>query len=242
MTGRGVAIVAWLAACATAVVFAGSLSIVVLSINLSAWSQVGWGVLFSAALVGGAVALAFPFALAIAITLEAFARPKGVWRLVQRTFASMREVPPLAYGASLLVVGWGGSVLALVLVLALVVLPSMTQESRRVLRRTRSLDGLAAAALGLSVMEGVRYAVIPAVRRPLMGVAARACARALGAAAPGLLLIAGQDLIAVSIVRHVVFGDLGLASLGALVVVALVAALHVLASTLERRPSWRARS
>ncbi len=194
----------WALACCAALVGALALGgVLILLVGLvgapGAVSTQGLGaaVLGSVALVAVALLGAVPIGVGAGVFLGEYGRtavPGGALRGVLRDVSA---VPSLVHGVfgfavfgGLLGLGFGAATAGLTL--ALVVLPGIVEATEDAVRRVPARQREAALALGASPFQVVRSVVLPGAMRGIGGGAMRAAARALGEAAP--LLVVGAVL------------------------------------------------
>ncbi|MGH2500190.1 MAG: phosphate ABC transporter permease PstA [Candidatus Limnocylindria bacterium] len=157
----------------------------------------GSGVL--SALVGTAyvalitIAAAFPLGLATAIYLEEYARPGRLNRLIQTNIANLAGVPSIIYGMLGLAVfvralALDRSVLAGGLTIALLVLPIVIINAQEAIRAVPQGLRQASLALGATRWETVRHHVLPAALPGILTGTILALSRAVGEAAPIVLI------------------------------------------------------
>jgi phosphate transport system permease protein len=151
--------------------------------------------------VGLTALLSIPVGLGAAIYLEEFAdRDKWWTRLVEVNIQNLAAVPSIVYGIlglGFLVRGPGGlgpTVLAAAITLSLLVLPIVVIASREAIRAVPNSIRLGALALGASPWQAVRTQVLPASIPGIATGAILALSRAIGEAAP-LLLVGGITFI-----------------------------------------------
>lgn len=147
----------------------------------------------------GAVLLAAPLGLAGAIFQRFYAPPAvaGMYRVMLALLAGIPSVVYGLWGLTVLVpliAQWqppGASLLAAILILALMILPTVALTSAAALRAVPKslLDG--AAALGLSRKGMVAGVAVPAARAGILGGILLAAARALGETM-AVLMVAGN--------------------------------------------------
>jgi phosphate transport system permease protein len=142
----------------------------------------------SAALTLGALTLALPLGVATTLYLEFHAPRWLAWPAGQLVHASA-AVPTVIYGlwGVTVLVPWlqalappGASLLAGMLVLALMVFPTVAILSQAALREVPASYTQAAAALGVSKPRTLLHVVLPAARHGLFAAAVLAAARAVG--------------------------------------------------------------
>ncbi len=147
----------------------------------------------SVSLVGLAACLALPIGIGTAVYLEEYAPRDRRTRLIELNIASLAGVPPVVYGLLGLVLfvhalGLGRSLAAGGATLALLVLPAVILSTRAALRAVpRSLRD-ASCALGATRWQTLRHQVLPAALPGTLAGLVLALARALGEAAPLIVL------------------------------------------------------
>lgn len=196
----------------------------------------------SLALASCGTLVALPFSASLAIALVELPVPGRLRRGVDASVLIFGGLPPLALGAGALALNLGTHSLYAVAVLAAFATPSLVRGLRRALARARSGERLSAVALGAAPVQVLVHVVWPAAARPAFGAVLRSVARSLGAAAPLLLIDDSVGYLAVEAVRRTLDGDIATAAAAAIMVLAVVIALHGLAGSLERRVSWRSTS
>ena len=145
------------------------------------------------------VAIALPVGVGAAIYLEEYA-PRGRWATIgESVVGSLAGVPSVVYGVAGLAVyvravGTGRSLLAGGLTLATLALPVVIATSREALRGVP--DGLRRAAYGLGATrwQVVRHQVLPAAAPGIATGSCLAFTRAVGEAAP-LLVIGAASFV-----------------------------------------------
>jgi len=158
-----------------------------------------WPVLVSTALlVGGALLAVLPLGVGTALYLAEYAQDGRLVRLIRTLIEALAGVPSILFGLfgfSLFVVrlGWGWSLAAGSLTLALMLLPTVIRTAEEaVLAVPRDLrEG--ALALGATRWETLRRVVIREAAPGILTGAVLALGRALGETA-AVLLTAGSDL------------------------------------------------
>lgn len=148
----------------------------------------------SLALVLGTAVLAVPLGVGAAIYLEEYDARSRWARLVEVNIANLAGVPSIIYGMLGLAVfvrglGMGRSVLAGACTLALLVLPIVILASREALRAVPGNLREAAAGLGATRWQIVRHVVIPMALPGILTGSILALSRAIGEAAP--LIVVG---------------------------------------------------
>lgn len=151
------------------------------------------GAVGSLCLVGATAAIAVPVGLATAIYLEEYGRRGRLARWIELNIANLAGVPSIVYGLLGLelfvrALGMGRSLIAGALTLALLVLPIIILTSREALRAVPSELREGALALGASRWQAIRRVVLPMALPGVLTGSILAVSRALGEAAPLLLL------------------------------------------------------
>jgi phosphate transport system permease protein len=145
--------------------------------------------------VGVLVALfTFPAGVAAAIYLSEYATDSRLNRLLQTNISNLAGVPSIIYGIFGLMLfvrllGLGPTVLAAALTLSLLILPVVIIASIEALKAVPSNQREGAYALGATRWQMVRGSVLPAAAPGILTGIILAMARAIGEAAP--LLIVG---------------------------------------------------
>jgi phosphate transport system permease protein len=145
--------------------------------------------------VGLLVALfTFPTGVAAAIYLSEYAKDSRLNRLLQMNISNLAGVPSIIYGIFGLalfvrLLGMGPTVLAAALTLSLLILPVVIISSIEALRAVPDAQREGAYALGSTRWQMVRRSVLPAAAPGVMTGVILAMARAIGEAAP--LLVVG---------------------------------------------------
>lgn len=137
--------------------------------------------------------ISFPLAVGAAIYLEEYAPPGWISRAVRMNITSLAGIPSIVYGILGLalfvrVMGLGRSVLAGAFTLSLLVIPIITLASVEAIRAVPQGRRMAALALGASRWQVVRYQVLPAALPGIVSGALLALARAVGEAAPLVMI------------------------------------------------------
>jgi phosphate transport system permease protein len=138
-------------------------------------------------------ALAFPIGVAAALYLSEYARDSWVNRMLQTNIGNLAGVPSIIYGILGLAVfvrilGLGKTVLAGALTLTLLILPVVIIASIEALRAVPNAQREGAYALGATRWQMVRRSVLPAAAPGIMTGMILAMARAIGEAAPLLII------------------------------------------------------
>lgn len=138
-------------------------------------------------------ATAFPIGVAAAIYLAEYAKSGWLSRLLETNISNLAGVPSIIYGILGLAVfvrilGLGPTVLAGALTLALLILPVVIIASIEAIKAVPQAQREGAYALGATRWQMVRGAVLPAAAPGIMTGIILAMARAIGEAAPLLLI------------------------------------------------------
>lgn len=203
------------------------------------------------------VFIAVPLGLAVAVYLEELSRGRFMARAVGRSITQLAMLPPVVFG----LLGFGGLVVVLGLpvgtpllagaVLGLAMLPRIILAGQIVLRDVPQTVRDAGYSMGASALQVVAGHVLPRAVPAMLGASCSILARALGEAAP--LLMVGFAAFAAGLPRGL--GDPGLplpalvfrwaqspdplfankAALAGLCLLIMVMALALVASLLERR-------
>jgi len=149
-----------------------------------------WGTLWLTLVT---VVVSLPVGVAAAVYLEEFARPGRLRWFIHINISNLAGVPSIVYGilGLAMFVRWlhlGRSVLAGGLTLALLVLPVVIIASREALAGVPKSIRLAAYALGATRWQTVWSHVLPAALPGIMTGVILALSRAIGEAAPLLIL------------------------------------------------------
>jgi phosphate transport system permease protein len=137
--------------------------------------------------------LTFPLGVAAAIYLAEYASDSRLNRLLQTNISNLAGVPSIIYGILGLAVfvrliGLGPTVLAGALTLTLLILPVVIIASIEALRAVPQAQREGAYALGASRWQMVRSSVLPAAAPGIMTGIILAMARAIGEAAPLIII------------------------------------------------------
>lgn len=138
-------------------------------------------------------ALTFPIGVAAAIYLAEYASDSRLNRLLQTNISNLAGVPSIIYGILGLAVfvrllAMGPTVLAGALTLTLLILPVVIIASIEALKAVPQAQREGAYALGASRWQMVRRSVLPAAAPGIMTGIILAMARAIGEAAPLILV------------------------------------------------------
>ena len=148
------------------------------------------GTLYVAIIV---VVVAFPLGIATALWLEEYAPPGALRRILETNIGNLAGVPSIIYGMLGLAVfvralALQRSVLAGGLTLAILVLPIVIINAQEALRAVPSSLRDASFALGATRWETVRHHVLPAALPGILTGTILALSRAIGEAAPIILI------------------------------------------------------
>jgi phosphate transport system permease protein len=137
--------------------------------------------------------LAFPLGVAAAIYLTEYASDSWVNRLLQTNISNLAGVPSIIYGILGLAVfvrlmGFGSSILSAGLTLTLLILPVVIIASIEAIKAVPGAQREGAYALGATRWQMVRGSVLPAAAPGIMTGIILAMARAIGEAAPLILI------------------------------------------------------
>lgn len=138
-------------------------------------------------------AIAFPVGVGTAIWLEEYAPDNRFTRLVQTNIANLAGVPSIVYGILGLAMfvrlaAMGRSVLAGAFTLALLILPVIIIASQEAIKAVPNSIRLGAYALGATRWETIRYHVFPLALPGVLTGTILALSRAIGEAAPLILV------------------------------------------------------
>ena|SRR5687767_12441957 len=138
-------------------------------------------------------AIAFPVGVGTAIWLEEYAPDNRFTRIVQMNIANLAGVPSIVYGILGLalfvrVFAMGRSVLAGAFTLALLILPVVIIASQEAVKAVPNSIRLGAYALGATRWETIRFHVLPLALPGIMTGTILALSRAIGEAAPLIMI------------------------------------------------------
>jgi phosphate transport system permease protein len=144
-------------------------------------------------------AISFPVGVAAAIYLAEYARDSRLNRLLQTNIANLAGVPSIIYGILGLAIfvrlaGLGPTILAASLTLTLLILPVVIIASIEAFRAVPNAQREGAYALGATRWQMISRSILPAAAPGIMTGLILAMARAIGEAAP-LLLIGGAVFV-----------------------------------------------
>lgn len=137
--------------------------------------------------------VAFPLGVGTAIWLEEYAPNNRFTRAIETNIVNLAGVPSVVYGILGLAVfvrafALGRSIMAAALTLALLILPVIIIAAREAIRAVPGSIRLGAYALGATRWETVRYSVLPLALPGILTGTILALSRAVGEAAPVILV------------------------------------------------------
>jgi phosphate transport system permease protein len=137
--------------------------------------------------------VAFPLGVGTAIWLEEYAPDNPFTRIVETNIANLAGVPSIVYGIlglALFVRAFaiGRSVLAAAFTLALLILPIIIIASQEAIKAVPNSIRLGAYALGATRWEAVRHQVMPLALPGILTGTILALSRAIGEAAPVIMV------------------------------------------------------
>ena len=138
-------------------------------------------------------AISFPLGVGAAVYLEEYAKDNLFTRVLRTNIANLAGVPSIIYGIFGLALfvralGLGRSPLAAALTLALLIMPIVIIATMEALRAVPDSQREAAYALGATRWQTVRRSVLPAAAPGIMTGIILAMARAIGEAAPLIVI------------------------------------------------------
>jgi phosphate transport system permease protein len=141
----------------------------------------------------GSLEISFPIGIGAAIYLEEYARDTVVTRALRTNIANLAGVPSIIYGIFGLAIfvrslGLGRSPLAAALTLALLIMPIVIIATIEALRAVPDSQREGAYALGATRWQTVRGSVLPAAAPGIVTGVILAMARAIGEAAPIIVI------------------------------------------------------
>ena len=147
-------------------------------------------------ILAGIVAATFPLGIGAAVYLEELADDTALTRLMQVTVRNLAGVPSIVYGLlglavfvkSLGGITGGSSVIAAGLTLGVLVFPVVVITAAEAIRAVPSSIRDAAYGLGATQWEVIRHQVVPAALPGILTGVVLSIARALGEAAPLLVI------------------------------------------------------
>lgn len=137
--------------------------------------------------------ISFPLGVGTAIWLEEYAPRNRLTRLIQMNIANLAGVPSIVYGILGLAVfvrlfAFGNSILAGACTLALLILPVIIIAAQEAIRAVPNSLRLGALALGATRWETIRHHVMPQALPGILTGTILALSRAVGEAAPLILV------------------------------------------------------
>ena len=137
--------------------------------------------------------VAFPLGVGTAIWLEEYAPDNKFTRIIETNIANLAGVPSVVYGILGLALfvrafSFGRSVLAAAFTLALLILPVIIISSQEAIKAVPSTIRLGAYALGATRWEAIRLQVLPLAMPGILTGTILALSRAIGEAAPVILV------------------------------------------------------
>ena len=147
-------------------------------------------------ILAGIVGATFPLGIGAAIYLEELAEDNRLTRLIQVTVRNLAGVPSIVYGLlglavfvqSLGGITGGSSVISAGLTLGVLVFPVVVITAAEAIRAVPQSIRAAAYGLGATQWEVIRYQVVPAALPGILTGVVLSIARALGEAAPLLVI------------------------------------------------------
>lgn len=147
-------------------------------------------------IIAGIVIVSFPVGIAAAVYLEEYAQDTWTTRLIQVTVRNLAGVPSIVYGLlglavfvqSLRGITGGSSVIAGGVTLAVLVLPVVVITAAEAVRAVPASLREGAYGLGATQWEVIRSQVVPAALPGILTGTVLAVARAMGEAAPLLVI------------------------------------------------------
>lgn len=158
------------------------------------------GLVGSLYLIGLTAAIALPLGVGAAVYLEEYGKRGWLSRLIEINIANLAGVPSIIYGLLGLelfvrTVGMGRSLLAGACTMALLILPIVIMASREALRTVPDSLREGAYALGATHWQVVRQVVLPLAFPGILTGSILAISRAIGEAAP-LIVVGALTYIA----------------------------------------------
>lgn len=144
-------------------------------------------------LIGLTALLAVPVGVGAAIYLEEYEQESRLARWIEMNIANLANIPSVIYGllglgSFVRALGFGRSLLSGAATLALLVLPLVILSAREALRRVPRSLREACLALGATRWQALRRVVLPAALPRMLSGATFALTRAMGDAAPLVVL------------------------------------------------------
>ena len=189
------------------------LSLLLVTVVLDGWRRLSWGFLTnppsanpekagiapalwgSVWVVGLATAIALPLGIATALYLTEFSRHEKLNKIIYFNITNLAGVPSVVYGLVGLsfltyTLGLGRSVIAGAITLAFLILPVVIVASIESIKAVPELHKLGAYALGADKLQVVARIILPEALPGALTGSILAVSRALGEAAP-ILVISG---------------------------------------------------
>ena len=146
-------------------------------------------------LVAGTIVFAVPLGVLAAIYLSEYARPNVLTRLTRLSIVNLAGVPSIVYGlfgfgVFVLLLGFGASILAGSLTLALLVLPVVIVAAEEALLAVPQTFREASLALGATKLQTIRRVVLPNALPGIITGMVIAIGRVAGETAPILFTVA----------------------------------------------------
>jgi phosphate transport system permease protein len=207
--------------------------------------------------------IAFPLGVGTAVWLEEYAPASRLKTVVETNIANLAGVPSIVYGMLGLAVfvrylALGRSVLAGALTLALLILPVIIISSQEAIKAVPNSIRLGAYALGATRWEAIRFHVFPLALPGILTGTILALSRAIGEAAPLIVVgalafvpfVPGSPLDPFTVVPIQIFNWVArpqaefreLAAAASIVLLVLLLSLNAVAILLRNRYSRRNRS
>jgi phosphate transport system permease protein len=207
--------------------------------------------------------IAFPLGVGTAVWLEEYAPASRLKTVVETNIANLAGVPSIVYGMLGLAVfvryfALGRSVLAGALTLALLILPVIIISSQEAIKAVPNSIRLGAYALGATRWETIRFHVFPLALPGILTGTILALSRAIGEAAPLIVVgalafvpfVPGSPLDPFTVVPIQIFNWVArpqaefreLAAAASIVLLVLLLSLNAVAILLRNRYSRRNRS
>jgi phosphate transport system permease protein len=204
--------------------------------------------------------VSFPLGVGTAIWLEEYAPDSKLKTVVETNIANLAGVPSIVYGMLGLTVlvryaGLGRSVLAGALTLALLILPVIIIASQEAIKAVPNTIRLGAYALGATRWEAIRFHVFPLALPGILTGTILALSRAIGEAAPLIVVgalafvpfVPNSPMDPFTVVPIQIFNWIArpqaefqqLAAAASIVLLVLLLSMNALAITLRNRYSRR---
>jgi phosphate transport system permease protein len=204
--------------------------------------------------------IAFPLGVGTAIWLEEYAPASKLKTVVETNIANLAGVPSIVYGMLGLTVlvrfaGLGRSVLAGALTLALLILPVIIIAAQEAIKAVPNSIRLGAYALGSTRWEAIRFHVFPLALPGILTGTILALSRAIGEAAPLIVVgalafvpfVPSSPMDPFTVIPIQIFNWISrpqaefreLAAAASIVLLVLLLSMNALAITLRNRYSQR---